>query len=68
MDPAQIALLLEAVGAAGVGVTVTTVVPAGPRQPASVAVTEYVPAAAIVALGIVGFCMIAEKAFGPVQE
>jgi hypothetical protein len=40
VDPAQIGELLDAVGGAGIGLTVTTVVPALPVQPATVAVTE----------------------------
>ena len=54
-------------GAAGVGLTTTLVVPAGEVQPATVAVTEYVPAFAAVAPGIVGFCSAETKPFGPVQ-
>jgi hypothetical protein len=38
--PAQIGELLDAVGAAGAGLTVTAVVPAEPVHPATVAVTE----------------------------
>jgi hypothetical protein len=38
--PAQMGLLLEAVGAAGIGLTVTATVPAGLVQPATVTVTE----------------------------
>ena len=65
--PAQIGLLLEAVGAAG-GLLITTVtVPPGPVQPFTVAVTVYIPAAAAVTLGIEGFCSDEEKLFGPVQ-
>jgi hypothetical protein len=40
VDPTQIGLLLPAVGAAGIGFTVTTTVPAGPVHPLTVAVTE----------------------------
>jgi hypothetical protein len=65
VEPAQIGELLEAVGATGAGLTVTTVVPALPVQPPTVAVTEYVPLAAVVAPGIVGFCVAEEKLFGP---
>jgi hypothetical protein len=39
----------------GVGFTATTVVPALEVQEPSVAVTEYVPAAAVVAVAIDGF-------------
>ena len=46
----------------------TAVVPAVPAQPATVAVTLYVPALAIKALTIVGFCNVDVNPFGPVQE
>ena len=55
MFPEQTGVLLPAVGAAGIGFTVTAVVPAEPVQPVTVAVTEYVPEAAVVAAAIVGF-------------
>ena len=48
--------------------TMTVVVPAGDAQPSTVALTEYVPAAAAVASGIVGFCSAEVNPFGPVQE
>lgn len=67
VEPAQIGLLLPAVGATGIGLTTTTVVPAGPGHPATVTVTEYVPASATIALAIVGFCEEDEKLLGPVQ-
>ena len=38
--PVHKGLLLLAVGVAGIGFTVTVVVPAGPAQPATVAETE----------------------------
>jgi len=66
--PAQIGELLPAVGAAGIGLTVTVTVPAGPVHPATVAVTEYVPLAAVVAFAMEGFCDEEEKPFGPVHE
>ena len=56
-----------ATGAAGLAFTITSVVPAEPVQPFTVAVTEYVPEAAIVALGIEGFCNAEVKPLGPVQ-
>ena len=65
--PVQTGLLLPAVGVAGIGFTVTAVVPATLVQPATVAVTEYVPLAAVVAPLIVGFCVVEEKEFGPVH-
>ena len=55
------------VGVAGVGFTTTFVVPAAEVQPATVIVTEYVPASAVVALERVGFCRDDAKPFGPVQ-
>jgi hypothetical protein len=65
--PAHIAELDPAVGAAGIGLTVTDVVPAGPVQPFTVAVTEYTPVAAAVAEAIGGFCKALVKPLGPVQ-
>jgi len=50
------------------GFTVAVVVPAGLVQPFTVAVTEYVPLAAVVAPVIVGFCNAELKLFGPVHE
>jgi hypothetical protein len=66
--PAQIGELLAAVGAPGMGFTVTATVPAGPVHPATVAVTEYVPVAAVVAEAMLGFCVAEVKLLGPVQE
>ena len=61
--------MLPAVGAAGIGLTTTTVVPAGlVAQPGTVAVTEYVPASATTTLAMVGFWVEALNAFGPVHE
>ena len=48
--------------------TMTDVVPAAEVQPSTVMVTEYVPASATVAAGLVGFCSAEEKPFGPVHE
>ena len=67
VDPAQTGLLLEATGVAGMGLTTTFVVAGELVQPATVAVTEYVPAFAVVAAGIEGFCNAELKEFGPVQ-
>jgi hypothetical protein len=53
--PAQYGPPLDAVGVAGAGLTMTSVVPAADAQPLTVTVTEYVPASAVVALGRVGF-------------
>jgi len=68
VPPAQIGPLFAAVGVAGAALTVATVVPARDVQPATVTVTEYVPEAAVVAAGIVGFWREDVKALGPVQE
>src|SRR5450759_2795247 len=59
--------LLDAVGGAGIGLTVAVVVPAADWQPLTVARTEYVPLAAVVALAIDGFWTADVKPFGPVQ-
>src|SRR5947207_13353402 len=55
------------VGVAGIGLTVTFVVPAAEAQPLTVTVTEYVPASAVVAFERVGFCCAEVKPFGPVH-
>ena len=65
--PSQIGELLPAVGAKGVEVTVTEVVPIKLVQPATVAVTLYVPDASTVAPAMLGFWITDEKLFGPVQ-
>ena len=57
VPPAHTGVLLPAVGAAGRALIVTVgVVPAGPVQPFAIAVTEYMPLAAVVTLLIDGFC------------
>ena len=66
--PAQTGVLLDAVGAVGVGFTVTATVPAALVHPATVTVTEYVPAIATVAFERVGFCNEDVNAPGPVHE
>ena len=53
--PGQTGLLLLAVGVAGIGLTVTVVVPARLVQPFTVIVKLYVPPIAAVAFAIVGF-------------
>jgi hypothetical protein len=65
--PAQIVELLAAVGAAGIGLIVTVVIPAGLVQPFTVCVREYVPLARTVTPAMVGFCKVDVNAFGPVQ-
>jgi hypothetical protein len=54
--PSQYGPPFEAVGVAGVALTTTLVVPAAEVQPLTATVTEYVPAFAVVAPAIVGFC------------
>ena len=68
LAPTHTGALLLAVGAAGVGLMVTEVIPAGlAGHPGTVAVTEYVPLAAVVTAAIVGFCIEAVYVFGPVH-
>src|SRR3954453_17949804 len=66
--PSQYGPPLDAVGVAGIGFTVTEVVPAAEVQGLTVTVTEYVPASAVVAFARVGFCSADVKPFGPVHE
>jgi hypothetical protein len=67
--PAQTGPLLAGIGAEGTGLTTTVVVPAVLVHPATVAVTEYVPAIAIVAFAVTdGSSTEAVNAFGPVHE
>lgn len=61
-------LLLPAVGKAGVACTTTATVPAADVQPFMVAVTLYVPLAATVTFGIVGFAIPLVNPLGPVHE
>jgi hypothetical protein len=65
-DPWQTGPVLEAIGGFGVGLMVTTTVPGTLAQPLN-AVTVYVPAAAAVAPGIVGFCNVEVNPFGPLH-
>ena len=65
--PAQIGELPLATGAEGMAFTMTDNVPAEPVQTFTVAVTEYVPVAAVVADDIVGFCEVEVNPFGPAQ-
>ncbi len=65
--PVQTGVLLEGLGVAGLELTVTDVVPAALVDPLTVTVTLYVPAMAVVALEIVGFCTDELKLLGPVQ-
>ena len=53
--PTQSGPLLVAIGAAGIGFTVTAVVAAGLVQPETVEVTEYAPAPAKVIPATLGF-------------
>src|SRR5437762_5158277 len=66
--PSQYGPPPEALGVAGVGLTTTEVVPAAEVQPLTVTVTEYVPASAVAAFDLVGFCSDEVKPFGPVHE
>ena len=68
MAPIQRGLLLVAVGARGVGFTVTEVVPAALPQPVLVTLNEYVPEPEVVTAAIVGFCEVEVKLLGPVHE
>ena len=61
-------VMTPTVGAVGFAFTVAEVVPGALVQPLTVTVNVYVPLAAIVAFGIVGFCKAEVKPFGPVQE
>ena len=67
VPPAQYGPPLDAVGVAGIGLTMTEVVPAADVQPLTATVTEYVPASAAVALARVGFWRAEVKPFGPVH-
>ena len=60
--------MLVAVGVVGIAFTTTAVVPAKLVHPATVLVTEYVPAEANAEEAIVGFCKADVKVLGPVQE
>ena len=53
--PEQTGPLFEAVGAAGIELTLAVVDPAAEVQPLTLTVTLYVPVAAVVALLIYGF-------------
>ena len=59
--------LLEAIGVAGVGFTVTLTVPAAEVQPPTVTVTEYTPDMATVETGRDGFCNAEVNPPGPVH-
>jgi hypothetical protein len=66
--PEQTETLAGTIGAAVMVFTVTIVVPAEPVHPLTVAVTEYVPLIAAVALALTsGFCSVDVKPLGPVQ-
>ena len=67
VPPSQYGPPLFAVGVLGIGLTVTVVVPAFDVHPFTVAVTEYVPLAAVVAPEMVGFCTFEVKPLGPVH-
>src|SRR6218665_139653 len=65
--PVHTGELLDAVGVAGVEFTTTAVVPTALVQPLVVTVTLYVPAIAVVALVMLGFCTDDVNEFGPVH-
>jgi hypothetical protein len=67
VDPAHKEELLPAVGALGIGLIVTLVVPGGPVHPLKVIVTEYVPLFDTVVAPMVGFCTVDVNPLGPVQ-
>ena len=67
VEPAHNGVFPPAVGAAGIELTVTLVVPGGPVHPLKLMVAEYVPLADVPAVGIVGFCEVDVKPLGPVQ-
>ena len=60
--------MLDATGVAGIGLTIAVMVPGRLVHPATAAVTEYIPLAAVVAFTMEGFCSDDVNAFGPVQE
>lgn len=65
--PEQIGVFAVTFGEGGLLLTNSTTVPARLVQPLTVTVTEYVPDAAVVTEGIVGFCRAEEKEFGPLH-
>ena len=66
--PEQIGLeFTEIAGAAGFGFTVAVVVPGRLIHPALVAVNVYVPEAAVPAMVMDVFCVVAVNPFGPFQ-
>lgn len=67
VDPSHSGLLLDAVGADGVGFTVIAIVTGVLAHPL-LTMQVYVPAAASVTLEIEGFCNDEENPFGPVHE
>ena len=56
-----------AVTAPGAGLIATTVVEV-PVHPFNVALTVYIPVAAVVTPGITGFCVVVENELGPAQR
>ena len=67
LSPTQRGLLLLTVGAVGERITETEVVPIALVQLPIFTNTEYVPSPAVVTPAMVGFCVPAEKLFGPLQ-
>jgi hypothetical protein len=67
--PVHTGPLFPATGAEGIEFTTTVVVPATLIHPFTVAVTEYVPAIAVVALALTDGSSVDEvNVFGPVHE
>lgn len=67
VEPTQTGELLEAIGVAGSGFTITVAVPAKLVHPPTVTVKLYVPADNAEEANAGGFLTAAEYAFGPVQ-
>ncbi len=65
--PSQTAELFDAVGDAGMGLTITDVLAELLVHCPTVTATEYEPALLAVALLMIGFCCADVKPFGPVQ-
>ena len=67
--PRQTGVLLPAVGAEGVGLMTTVVVPGElGGHPPTTAETEYVPLARVLTPAMLGFCSVEVKLLGPAHE
>ena len=58
----------EPVGADGIAVTKTLAVAVALQSDALITVTVYIPDIVVIPLGIVGFCKLEVKPFGPAHE